>query len=86
MLDAARWHSRDYTKQAVTLAGRSTAQRNLFFYGAAMPSPGYPTMPSAPAPNAETPLPIKTAIFTYTHLYLPMLPCSYADLLSYALP
>ena len=75
--------------------GRGTSLRNLFLAGGATPLPPSPMHPSAPAPNAETPLPrktrflcnaylypppIKTPFFTYTHLYLPMLPCSYADL------
>jgi hypothetical protein len=41
--------------------------RNLFLYGRQTPPPPSPTHPSAAAPNAETPLPIKTA-FLYVNI------------------
>lgn len=64
-------------KQAETLA-RHRVVRNLFSHGGSTPVAPHPMHPSAPAPNAETPLPRKTAILCNAYIYT-SLPCSYAD-------
>ena len=63
-----RHRQRSYTKQAVTLA-RHRVVRNLLFAGGWTPLPLYPMHPCVAAPNAETPLPIKTAILYVNIVY-----------------
>ena len=61
MLHAVTLASCDYTVRQRMAQG--TAQRNLFSHRTATPPPPSPMHPSAPAPNTETPPPIKTRIF-----------------------
>lgn len=49
--------------------GHGTAQRDLFSYRMATPVAPSPTMPSEPAPNAETPLLRKTRFLCNAYLY-----------------